>query len=286
WPNIGGRYSVLSDFGLVPAAIMGVDMPKFLDRTEEMVCACMPSVPVGENPGVVLGTILGVAGRDFGRDKVTIVASPGIVDLVAWLEQLIAESTGKDGKGLIPIDRETLGKPELYGPDRLFVYLRLSSTPDASQDASVDELERADHPVVRIALDDVYDLGEEFFRWEFATAVAGSFLSIHPFDQPDVEASKIATRKLTDEYEKSGSLPRETPIFATKGITLFTDKKNAAALAKRVNGAPTLARYLKAHLDRCNESDYFALLAYIEMNETHERLLQDIRQSVRDSKRV
>jgi transaldolase / glucose-6-phosphate isomerase len=286
WPNIGGRYSVLSDFGLVPAAVMGVDVAKLLDRTEEMVCACMPSVPVAENPAAVLGTILGVAAQKFGRDKMTIVTSLRIYDLGAWLEQLVAESTGKEGKGLIPIDREPLGKPDVYGHDRLFVYLRLSSAPDAAQDASVDELERTGHPVVRIAIDDPYDLGEEFFRWEFATAVAGSILGIHPFDQPDVEASKIATRKLTDEYEKSGALPRETPIFTRNGIQLFTDEKNAAVLAKKVNGTPTLAGYLEAHLNRLNEGDYFAILAYIEMNEAHERVLQGIRQGVRDIKRV
>ena len=270
WPNIGGRYSVLSDFGLVPAAIMGVDVPKFLDRTEEMVCACMPSVPVEENPGVVLGTILGVAASQFGRDKMTIVASPAIGDLGAWLEQLVAESTGKEGKGVIPIDREALGKPDVYGRDRIFVYLRLLSAPDAAQDAAVDELERAGHPVVRIVVDDPYDLGEEFFRWEIATAVAGSILGIDPFDQPDVEASKIATRKLTTEYEKRGALPAETPIFTADGIELFTDEKNAAALAKMVNGTPTLAGYLEAHLKRIGAGDYFALLAYIEMNEAHE----------------
>ena len=286
WPNIGGRYSVLSDFGLVPAAIIGVDVAKFLDRTDEMVCACMPSVPVAENPGAMLGTILGVAAQEFGRNKVTIVASPGIVDVGAWLEQLLAESTGKDGKGLIPIDREALGKPEVYGGDRLFVYLRLASAPDAAQDAAVDELERAAHPVVRIVVDDPYDLGEEFFRWEFATAVAGSILDVHPFDQPDVEISKIATRKLTEEYEKSGALPDEAPIFTAKGIKLFTDEKNAAVLAKSTNGAPTLAGALKAHLNRLNEGDYFALLAYLEMDEAYERLLQEIRQGVRDIKRV
>ena len=213
WPNIGGRYSVLSDYGLLPAAIMGVDVAKLLDRTEEMVCACMPSVPVAENPGVVLGAILGVSAQEFGRDKVTIVASPGISNLGAWLEQLLAESTGKDGRGLIPIDREALGRPDVYGRDRLFVYLRLSAAPQPVQDASVHELERDGQPVVRIAIDDLYDLGEEFFRWEFATAVAGSILGVHPFDQPDVEASKIATRKLIDEYERSGALPGETPIL-------------------------------------------------------------------------
>jgi transaldolase / glucose-6-phosphate isomerase len=286
WPNIGGRYSVLSDFGLVPAAIMGVDVAKFLDRTDEMVCACMPSVPVAENPGVVLGTILGVAAQEFGRDKVTIVASPGIVDLGAWLEQLLAESTGKDGKGLIPIDREALGKPEVYGRDRLFAYMRLASAPDATQDASVEELERAGLPVVRIVVDDPYDLGEEFFRWQFATAVAGSILGVHPFDQPDVEVSKIATRKLTDEYEKSGVLRHDTPIFTATGIELYTSESNATEVMKPVNGTPTLPGVLEAHLNRLNEGDYFAILAYLEMNEAYEQVLQQIRQGVRDIKRV
>ena len=193
---------------------------------------------------------------------------------------------GRNGKGLIPIDRETLGTPDVYGRDRIFVYLRLLSAPDAAQDAAVDALERAGHPVVRIALDDPYDLGEEFFRWEIATAVAGSILGIHPFDQPDVEASKIATRKLTTEYEKRGTLPAETPIFTGRRDQLFTDEKNAAALASMVNGDRTLAEYLRAHLNRIGEGDYFALLAYIEMNETHDGVLQTMRHSVRDAKRV
>jgi len=283
WPNIGGRYSALSDFGLVPAAIMGVDVAKFLDRTEEMVCACMPSVPVEENPGVVLGTILGVAATQFGRDKVTFVASPGIASLGAWLEQLIAESTGKQGKGVIPIDRETIAAPETYGRDRIFVYLRLLSAPDHSQDDAVNALERAGHPVVRITLDDPYDLGEEFFRWEIATAVAGSILGIHPFDQPDVEASKTATRKLTAAYEEHGALPAETAIFAGEGISVFTDEQNAAALAKTMNGRRSLAGYLGAHLSRLTPGDYFALLAYVDMNAEHERVLQAIRHAVRDA---
>ena len=286
WANIGGRYSALSDFGLVPAAIMGVDVAKFLDRTEEMVCACMPSVPVEENPGVLLGTILGIAANRFGRDKMTIIASPGIYDLGAWLEQLVAESTGKEGKGLIPIDREPLGKPDVYGGDRIFVYLRLLSAPDGAQDTAVEGLEHAGHPVVRIGVDGPYDLGEEFFRWEIATAVAGSILGIHPFDQPDVEASKTATRKLTAEYEKTGALPAETPIFTGEGIKLFADEKNAAALTKAIRGDHTLAGYLKAHLSRIGAGDYFALLAFIEMNEPHERALQTMRLRVRDARHV
>jgi transaldolase/glucose-6-phosphate isomerase len=286
WPNIGGRYSALSDFGLVPAAIMGVDVAQFLDRTEEMVCACMPSVPLEENPGVVLGALLGVCAGRFGRDKVTLIASPGIRDLGAWLEQLLAESTGKTGKGLIPIDREAPGELEVYGHDRLFVYLRMSSAPDAAQDESVELLEKSDQPVVRIAIDDPYELGQEFFRWEMATAVAGSILGLHPFDQPDVEASKIATRKLTIEYEKSGSLPVEAPIFTGEGISLYTDAKNAAELSKLLKGGPTLKEYVRAHLGRLVAGDYFALLAYLEMSDAHEQALQAIRRMVRDVRRV
>ena len=286
WPDIGGRYSALSDFGLVPAAIMGIDVAKFLSRTEEMVYACMPSVPIRENPGVVLGVVLGVAASRFGRDKVTIVASPGIAGFGAWLEQLVAESTGKQGKGLLPVDRETLGKNEVYGADRIFVYLRLLSAPDAAQDAAVGALERAGQPVVKIGVDDLYDVGEEFFRWEMATAVAGAILGIHPFNQPDVEAAKAATRKLTADYEHTGTLPSETPIFAARGIGLFTDDKNATALASRPGSDRSLAGYLKAHLARLGAGDYFALLAYVDMNQAHDQALQAMRHQVRDAMRV
>jgi len=286
WPTIGGRFSALSDFGLVPAALIGVDLAKFLDRTEEMMTACMPSVPADQNPGVLLGAVLGVAASQFGRDKVTIVTSPGIAGLGAWLEQLLAESTGKDGQGLIPIDGETLSSPEVYGLDRMFVYLRLKSAPDTAQDAWAEALERAGHPIIRIALDDLYDLGEEFFCWEFATAVAGSILGVNPFDQPDVEASKTATRKLTADFERSGALPAETPMFTSKGIDLFTDETNAAALARGARSERTLVAFLRAHLDRVAAGDYFALLAYIEMNASNQRLLQAIRKAVGDARRV
>jgi transaldolase/glucose-6-phosphate isomerase len=285
-PDIGGRYSVLSDFGVVPASIMGVDVPRFLSRTEEMVVACMPSVPIDENPGVWLGVVLGIAASRFGRDKLTIVSSPDLSALGAWLEQLVAESTGKEGKGLLPIDREALGAPGVYGADRLFVYLRLLSAPDAKQDQAVDQLERAGHPVVRIGVRDAYDLGQEFFRWEIATAVAGSILGIHPFDQPDVEASKIATRKLTDEYERAGVLPPESPFFVGDGIELFADGKTLNALGRRMAGERSLAGYLKAHLSQLGAGDYFALLAYVEMNEAHDRVLQAIRHEVRDALHV
>lgn len=282
-PSIGGRYSALSNFGMVPAALMGLDVAKFLGRTKEMADACAASVPVGENPGAVLGIILGTAANN-GRDKVTIIASPGISDLGAWLEQLLAESTGKQGKGIIPVDREELGAPEVYGNDRVFAYLRLDSAPDAQHEAKVAALEQAGHPVVRISLTDVYGVGQEFFRWEIATAVAGSIIGINAFNQPDVEASKIATRNLTTEYEKTGSLPAETPIVEDGGIKLFTDSKNADALAKSAGTDKSLVGYLRAHLNRLGVGDYFALLAFVEMSPAHETRLQEIRQAVLDRK--
>jgi transaldolase/glucose-6-phosphate isomerase len=282
--SIGGRYSALSNFGMIPATIMGIDLPRFLNATEEMVEACGATVPVDENPGVVLGAILGALATR-GRDKVTIIASPGIYDLGAWLEQLLAESTGKNGKGLIPVDRERPGKPEVYGNDRVFVYLRLDSAPDQEQDAAVATLEKAGQPVVRIAVEQAYSLGEEFFRWEIATAVAGSVIGINPFDQPDVEAAKVATRKLTSDYEEKGSLPAEAPFFECDGIRLYTDARNAEAL-KKSSPQPSLTGYLKAHLDRASAGDYFALLAFIEMNEAHEEVLQQIRHDVRDAKKI
>lgn len=284
-PSIGGRYSALSNFGMVPAAVMGLDTKKFLTHAAEMVRACGADVAVEENPGALLGVILGTAAV-AGRDKVTIITSPGISDLGAWLEQLLAESTGKIGKGIIPVDREHLAAPDIYGNDRVFVYVRLDSGADAQQDARVDAIEKAGHPVVRVAMADTYELGAEFFRWEIATAVAGSIIGINAFNQPDVEASKVATRSLTSEYEKTGSLPAEKPIVEEAGIKLFTDEKNAADLAKIARGDQTLAGYLKAHLGRIKAGDYFAVLGYIQMNAEHEQALQAMRHAVRDKKHV
>ena len=284
-PSIGGRYSALSNFGMIPAAAMGLDTKKFLSRAAEMVRACGAHTTVEENPGAVLGIILGAAANS-GRDKITIVASPGIADLGAWLEQLLAESTGKVGKGIIPVDREALASPESYGNDRLFVYIRLESGADAAQEAKVDAIEKAGNPVVRITMADVYDLGAEFFRWEIATAVAGSIIGIDAFNQPDVEASKIATRDLTSEYEKNGALPPEKPVIEEKGIKLFTDEKNAADLAAAAGSDKSVAGYLKAHLARIKAGDYFALLGYIQMNAENEQALQALRHLVRDKKRI
>jgi transaldolase/glucose-6-phosphate isomerase len=284
-PSIGGRYSALSNFGMAPAAAMGLDMDRFLAQTHDMVKACGPAVTPDQNPGVMLGLILGTAAT-MGRDKITIITSPGISDLGAWLEQLIAESTGKIGKGIIPVDREELGLPEVYGKDRIFAYVRLETAPDAKQDARVEALEKAGQPVVHITMQDIYNLGQEFFRWEIATAVAGSIIGINAFNQPDVEASKIETRKLTEQYEKTGSLPAEKPILEEGGFKLFTDEKNAAALAKAAGNDRSLKGYLKAHLSRLGTGDYFGLLAYVEMNPEHESLLERTRTAVRDRKRV
>lgn len=283
--SIGGRYSALSNFGMIPAAIQGIDVPRFLDRVEEMVHACASVVPADQNPGVILGAIMGTLAK-AGRDKVTIFASPGIADIGAWLEQLLAESTGKDGKGLIPVDRESIGAPGVYGNDRLFAYLRLETAPDAKQDAAVAALEQAGHPVVRIAVPEIYEIGQEMLRWEIATAVAGSVIGINAFNQPDVEASKIATRKLTTEYEKNGSLPAENPVLTDKGVKLYTDDKNATALKRAAGGDATLTGYLKAHLGRVKAGDYFAVLGYIQMNDANEAKLQEIRHSIRDKKKV
>jgi transaldolase/glucose-6-phosphate isomerase len=282
--SIGGRYSALSNFGMVPAAVMGLDFERLLDEAERMLHACAPGVPAADNPGLALGTILGVAATQ-GIDKLTIAASPGIYDLGAWLEQLIAESTGKDGKGIIPVDRERLAAPAAYGDDRLFVYVRLDEAPDAAQDAAVAALEQAGRPVVRIHVATKYDLAEEFIRWEIATAVAGSILRINPFNQPDVEASKLATRVLTSEYEKTGTLPAEAPFFEGDGMRLFADAANAETLRKAA-GTASLGAYVQAHLNRIGAGEYFALLAYVAMNEGHESALQTSRHRVRERKRV
>jgi transaldolase/glucose-6-phosphate isomerase len=283
-PGIGGRYSVLSNFGLVPAAVMGLDVNAFLEATAVMVRSCGAAVPPADNPGAVLGTILGV-GQTRGRDKVTIVASPGIADVGAWLEQLLAESTGKQGKGIVPVDSEPLGSPDVYGQDRIFAYLRLETAPDSTQDAAVAALEKAGQPVVRITVSDARQIGQEFFRWEIATAVAGAIIGINAFDQPDVEASKIKTRDLTTAYEKTGALPPEEPFFSAEGISLYADPRNAEAIASAAR-EKSLDAYIAAHLARLSAGDYAALLAYIERNSAHTAALTELRQRIRDRRKV
>ncbi|MGM4919220.1 bifunctional transaldolase/phosoglucose isomerase [Tardiphaga sp. 813_E8_N1_3] len=283
-PTIGGRYSVLSPFGLVPAAAAGVDLAKLLDLTLSMVRSCGPDVPPAENPGVQLGLAMGNAGLD-GRDKVTILSSKKIADFGAWAEQLIAESTGKDGKGLIPIDGETLGEPSVYGTDRFFIDLRTSGEDDKAHDDKLAALEKAGHPVARIVMPSIDHLGQEFFRFEIATAVAGSILGINPFNQPDVEAAKIKTRELTEAFEKTGSLPPETPVVSSKDADLYTDDSNAELL-KKAGADGDLTSWLKAHFRRVTPGDYVALLAYVERDGAHIDTLQQMRMAVRDKKKV
>jgi transaldolase/glucose-6-phosphate isomerase len=283
-PSIGGRYSVLSPFGLVPAAIAGIDIAALEQSTRMMMRSCGPDVPPAENPGVALGLALGSAALQ-GRDKVTILASPRLSDFGAWAEQLFAESTGKHGKGLVPIDGEPLGVPQLYGDDRFFISLTLDGDADSEGEAKLGRLQAAGHPVVRIVLESPDNIGQEFFRFEIATAVAGAVIGINPFDQPDVEASKIKTRELTAAFEKSGALPAETPVFSSGAVDVYTDEANAKAL-REAGADSSLDSWLKAHLGRIYAGDYFATLAYIARNDANAAPLQKARLAVRERRHV
>ncbi|MBE7245171.1 MAG: transaldolase, partial [Actinomycetospora chiangmaiensis] len=218
-----------------------------------------------------------------GRDKVTIVASPAIASFGAWAEQLIAESTGKQGKGLVPVDGEPVDVPAVYGRDRFFIYLRLDGQAEAAQDEALRALERDGHPIARITLDSIEQLPQEFFRLEMATAVAGAVIGINPFDQPDVEASKVETKKLFAEAEKSGSLPAETPLFEDDTLALYADAANAEALPQARDGLDVA---LKALLAKARPGDYVALLAYLPRNGRHHDILQAGRLAVRDARKV
>jgi len=281
-PEIGGRYSALSNFGMVPGAVAGLDVERFLDAAKEMADACREPDPE-RNPGVFLGLAIGLLASE-GRDKLTFFASEKLRPVGAWLEQLIAESTGKLGKAVIPIDLEEPGAPEDYGADRVFVTLGLAG--DKPYAKQVQALEAAGHPVIRIGLDDVYQLGAELFRWEIATAAAGAVLGIDPFNQPDVQASKDVTQKLTSEYEESGRLAAEYSFFSDADVELFADDMNAALLLSRCGADESLESILTAHLDNLQPGRYFGLLAYVEMSAEHVELLQGARHAVRDGRDV
>jgi glucose-6-phosphate isomerase len=281
-PEIGGRYSALSNFGAVPAAAAGLHVGRMYEEAGKAVEAAKQ--PVDQNPAVELGLILGSA-ANAGRDKITVFTSPEIYDLGAWMEQLIAESTGKLGKGITPVDRETIAAPSAYGNDRIFAYVRLVDTADASQDAKVAALEAAGHPVIRIAIKDTYEIFGQFFSWEIATAVAGSVMGINPFNQPDVESAKIETRALTSAYEETGKLPVREPVLVDAGVKLYATEAYAATL-KAAAPAATLAGYLKAHLDQIKAGDYFAALGFLPMFPEHEAAIQGFRHKVRNAKKV
>jgi len=276
--DIGGRYSALSYFGVVPAALMGLDIKKLLDRSERIVHSCASVVPAADNPGARLGAIIGECAR-AGRDKLTIVADPKISSLGLWVEQLIAESTGKEGKGIVPVAGETLGPPSVYGDDRLFVSIAVGKL-DSETDVKLKALEAAGHPVVYRTLTDTYDLGEEFFLWEIATAFAGYRLGINPFDQPNVQESKDATKELLEKFANEGKL-QEQPLLVTDGtLKVHADDRTVAVLP-----SSSILEALRAHLARAGAGDYIALLNYIEETPENESIIQQMRTHLRDATR-
>jgi len=280
--KIGGRFSALSNFGVIAATVAGLDATKLLAEAANAVASA--KLPPAENPAVQLGLLLGTA-ANAGRDKLTIFTSPEIADLGAWMEQLVAESTGKQGKGITPVDRESIAAPEIYGSDRIFAYIRYAGTSDNIQDAKVAALEAAGYPVVYIEIAGFYEIFGQFFTWEVATAVAGSVMGINPFDQPDVESAKIETRALTTAYEKTGKLAQREPILVDGAIEIYATEAYAAKL-KAAAPAETLAGYLRAHLNQIHPGDYFAALAFLPMFPEHEVAIQRLRHKVRDVKRV
>lgn len=287
-PSIGGRYSALSNFGMVPAGLMGINVKEFLQYAQKMEQSCISSHPIKNNPGVVLGVILGVC-ANLGKDKITFITSKGIHALGAWLEQLLAESTGKQGKGLIPIDNEPLADPDKYGDDRVFIYIRLENDHDDKQDKAIDALEQSGQVVVRLNLPNKEQLGNELFRFEMATAVAGSIIGINPFNQPDVEGSKELAAKLISEYEKTGNMKKPKLLFSEGGIELFTDDRNTQEIEEHfsgMSGNPSLVAYIRSHLNRVQPGDYVNISAFIEMSKEHIEILQRCRVLIRDEKKV
>jgi transaldolase/glucose-6-phosphate isomerase len=270
-PNIGGRYSALSYYGLVPAALLGVDVKHLLEEAMSAVCACESSANAMENPGAWLGAILGEL-ANAGRDKVTLICSPKISSFGEWVEQLIAESTGKEGKGLLPVVEEPVGPPDVYGNDRLFVYLRLER--DAAQDDAVSKLEAAGQPVVRMQLHDLYELGRQFFIWEMAVSVAGYIIGINPFDQPNVESAKILARKNVEDSKSKGITPATPDLFG--GDVLVYGK---------IQGS-TVREVLENFLSQVDAGDYVAILAYLNQTPETDKALLSLRMRIRDRYKV
>ena len=277
-PDIGGRYSALSYFGMVPAALMGLDFRTMLERAARVVQDCAIGVPAADNPCARLGAIMGECAR-AGRDKLTIITDPRIEALGLWIEQLVAESTGKEGKGIVPVTGEPLGPPSVYGEDRLFVSLAVGE-PTGEMERGLKALEAAGHVVVYRTLSDIYDLGEEFFLWEIATAFAGYRLGINPFDQPNVQESKDATNALLAEFVKEGALEEQTLLVTDGTLSVYADERTRAA-----SPASSVLEALRAHLGRAGSGDYVALLNYIEETPEHEALIQAVRTRLRDATR-
>jgi transaldolase / glucose-6-phosphate isomerase len=278
-PDIGGRYSALSYFGMVPATVMGVDVSAIIDSALAMTADCGPMHQAAQNPGLWLGAVLGAAYKN-GRNKVTIITSPPIKTAGLWFEQLIAESTGKEGRGLLPVAGEPLGSPEVYGNDRIFAYLRTDQGADSQQDAAIAALERAGQPVVRISLPNLYALGGEFYRWEVATAIAGHFLGINPFDEPNVQESKDNTKRILNGYEQTRRLEQPQALFTDGGIRVSAD----AQTANSASGATVLSQfYQQALKQQARAGDYIAIMAYIQPTPENDALLQQMRVHLRDA---
>ena len=280
-PSVGGRYSALSNFGTVPAAAMGLDVRSLLQNARLMQSACAAGSEFARNPGLRLGLVIGAAALG-GRDKLTFVCSSGIASLGTWIEQLVAESTGKTGTGIVPVEGEDLLAPERYGADRVFVSIGLESESDPRREAALDDLARRGHPVVRIGVRGLESIGQEFFRWEVATAVAGAVLGINPFDQPDVESAKVAARRLTAEYEERGALPMAEPFFENAQCRLFASPRNVSAVLES-SEKRELPSILRSHLDTARATDYIALLAFIRRDAETTEALERIRALIRTS---
>ena len=277
--DIGGRYSALSFFGAVPSSLQGFDFKTLWDHAESIVHACSSSVPTADNPGARLGAIIGTLARE-GRDKLTLITNGEVESLGLWIEQLIAESTGKEGKGILPVAGEELGAPGVYGNDRQFVYIGIGK-PDDAVESKLRALEAAGHPVVRRTLDDKINLGEEFFLWEFAVAFAGAVLGINTFDQPNVQESKDNTKALLEQFTKTGKLPEQVLASTEGDLRIYCDEETKATLAGN-----DLSDVVRAHLARVKPGDYIALLDYIQESDEHEALIQQIRIHLRDALKV
>jgi transaldolase/glucose-6-phosphate isomerase len=265
-PEVGGRYSVLTAFGVVPAALMGIDAQHLLDRARDLAGQCTPDVPAARNPGLLLGAILGQAAL-AGRDKLTILADAGLAPAGSWLEQLVAESSGKQGKGILPVDGEPVRGPDDYRTDRIFVYLRRQG----AYDGTVKDLLAAGHPALVFDLPDAYDLGAEFYRWELATAVACSILRVNAFDQPDVQDSKDRTKAKIAAFQKTGKLEEPAPVLESDGIELYSPGPLSGKNVSEV---------LKTFLGTAGEHDYVAINAYVPRNPENAQRLISLRRAI------
>jgi len=272
WPDVGGRFSVLSYFGMLPAALAGLPIAQILEGGQVMAAACGPSVPPEQNPGLRLGALLGACYR-LGRDKITLLTPAELKGFADWVEQLLAESIGKQGKGLIPVVREPVGEPEVYGDDRLFVHIYLPG--DEQFGALISELTAAGHPVINIELSEVNSIGQEMYRWELATAAVGALMGINPFDEPNVQESKDRTRQVLAEYAQAGQLPQFTPDVVEESLRFYG-----------APGADSAAKALRQLFGQAEPGDYVAIMAYLPRTAHTEQILEAIRGQIRDALRV